>query len=37
MAQTVKKWYDGLGNNRQETLNRLTKVDMTIQSKVWGG
>lgn len=25
MAQTVKKWYDGLGNDRQETLSRLSK------------
>jgi len=26
MAQTVKKWFDSLGNGRQETLARLTKV-----------
>lgn len=26
MAQTAEKWFNGLGNDRQETIRRLTKV-----------
>jgi hypothetical protein len=36
MAQSIKRWFDGLGNNRNETLSRLSKANGNVLVQCFG-